>query len=48
MYSPSSRQRNFHPSSRCRYRLLALYWVSTRILRMSELMQFESVKSMIR
>ena len=35
MNSPSSRQRKLHPRSMWRSRLMALYWVSTRILRRS-------------
>ena len=49
MNSSSSRQKNRRqPRLMCRSRLMALYWVSTSILRMPLLRQLDSEKSMIR
>src|ERR1041385_4017373 len=48
MYSPSSGDRIFHPSRMCRIKSSDLYCVRMRIRRTSELIQLESVKSMIR
>jgi len=48
MNSPSSEEKIFQPSRMCRVSSSALYWVSTKIRRMLELTQFDSVKSMMR
>ncbi len=48
MNSPSSRFTTFQPMRTWRFRLWALYWVAMKIFRRPELMQLESVKSMMR
>src|SRR5437899_2578047 len=47
-YSPISGLKKLQPRRRCRSSDRALYWVRTRTRRRPELMQLESVKSMIR
>ena len=48
MNSPSSVFTALQPMRMWRFRLWDLYWVAMKIFRRPELMQFESVKSMMR